>query len=232
MDWYTHVEKRWKPLINYNLGGIMFSYLKGELVEIQEEIIIVEVNGIGYEVRVPLSLLDDLPPIGNDIKIHTFMQVREDYVGLFGFLEKDDLNVFKLLITVNGIGPKGALGILSTISPDDLRFAVLSDDVKAISKAPGIGAKTASKLILELKDKLKLEDAFEQKLLNELEGNSKKVKSEGTTSTIARKRNEAIEALTVLGYSNTDAAKVVRSVPITEDMALEDILKICFKSLM
>lgn len=232
MDWYTHVEKRWKPLINYNLGGIMFSYLKGELVEIQEELIIVEVNGIGYEVRVPLSLLDDLPPIGNDIKIHTFMQVREDYVGLFGFLEKDDLNVFKLLITVNGIGPKGALGILSTISPDDLRFAVLSDDVKAISKAPGIGAKTASKLILELKDKLKLEDAFEQKLLNELEGNSKKVKSEGTTSTIARKRNEAIEALTVLGYSNTDAAKVVRSVPITEDMALEDILKICFKSLM
>lgn len=210
----------------------MFSYLKGELVEIQEELIIVEVNGIGYEVRVPLSLLDDLPPIGNDIKIHTFMQVREDYVGLFGFLEKDDLNVFKLLITVNGIGPKGALGILSTISPDDLRFAVLSDDVKAISKAPGIGAKTASKLILELKDKLKLEDAFEQKLLNELEGNSKKVKSEGTTSTIARKRNEAIEALTVLGYSNTDAAKVVRSVPITEDMALEDILKICFKSLM
>lgn len=210
----------------------MFSYLRGELVEIQEEIIIVEVNGIGYEVRVPLSLLDDLPPIGNDIKIHTFMQVREDYVGLFGFLEKDDLNVFKLLITVNGIGPKGALGILSTISPDDLRFAVLSDDVKAISKAPGIGAKTASKLILELKDKLKLEDAFEQKLLNELEGNSKKVKSEGTTSTIARKRNEAIEALTVLGYSNTDAAKVVRSVPIAEDMTLEDILKICFKSLM
>lgn len=210
----------------------MFSYLKGELVEIQEEIIIVEVNGIGYEVRVPLSLLDDLPPIGNDIKIHTFMQVREDYVGLFGFLEKDDLNVFKLLITVNGIGPKGALGILSTISPDDLRFAVLSDDVKAISKAPGIGAKTASKLILELKDKLKLEDAFEQKLLNELEGSSKKVKSEGTTSTIVRKRNEAIEALIVLGYSNTDAAKVVRSVSITEDMTLEDILKICFKSLM
>ncbi len=206
----------------------MFSYLKGELVDINEEGIVVDVNGIGYELRVPLSTIHDLPRLGSDVKLFTYMHVREDYIGLFGFLSKDDLNTFKLLITVNGIGPKGALGILSAISPDDLRFAVLTDDAKTIAKAPGIGNKTASKLILELKDKLKLEDAFETRLNNQVEG---QMNIHSVTSTIAEKRKEAIEALVVLGYSSTDAAKVVRNIKITDDMTLEDIVKISFKNL-
>lgn len=207
----------------------MISYIKGELTEVSEEGIIVETNGMGYEIRMPLSQLDDLPRVGSDIKVYTYLHVREDVVGLFGFLNSDDLKVFKLLITVNGIGPKGALGILSAITPDDLRFAVLSDDVKTISKAPGIGSKTASKLIIELKDKLKLEDAFEQKLMNQIEGQTT---LKNTGSHIADIRNEAIQALVVLGYSNTDAAKVVRKIEITEDMTSEDILKKSLKSLM
>lgn len=207
----------------------MISYIKGKLAEVSEDGIVVETNGMGYEIRMPLSSLNDLPRIGNDIKVHTYLHVREDVIGLFGFLTSDDLKVFKLLITVNGIGPKGALGILSAITPDDLRFAVLSDDVKTIAKAPGIGSKTASKLIIELKDKLKLEDAFEQKIMNQSE-NPTQLQSTG--SQIVDIRNEAIQALVVLGYSNTDAAKVVRKIDITENMTSEDVLKKSLKSLM
>jgi Holliday junction DNA helicase RuvA len=208
---------------------IMISYIKGELAEVNDEGIVVETNGMGYEIRMPLSALDELPRVGSHLKVYTYLHVREDVIGLFGFLNRDDLNVFKLLITVNGIGPKGALGILSAISPDDLRFAVLSDDVKTIAKAPGIGNKTASKLIIELKDKLKLEDAFEQKIMNQLEGQAT---IQNTGSSTVDIRNEAIQALVVLGYSNTDAAKVVRKIDITEGMTSEDILKKSLKSLM
>jgi Holliday junction DNA helicase RuvA len=207
----------------------MISYIKGELAEIQEEGIVVEANGLGYEVRMPLSSLEGLPQLGNEVKIFTYLHVREDAVGLFGFLTRDDLTIFKLLITVNGIGPKGALGILSVISPDDLRFAVLSDDVKTIAKAPGIGNKTASKLILELKDKLKLEDAFEHKISNQLEG---QMKLQSVGFSVADVRREAIDALVVLGYSGTDAAKVVRKVNIKEGMTAEDVLKLSLKALM
>ncbi|MGB8455018.1 MAG: Holliday junction branch migration protein RuvA [Anaerocolumna sp.] len=205
----------------------MISYIKGELTDVNEEGIMIEANGLGYEVRMPLSSLDGLPKIGSQIKIYTYLYVREDAVGLFGFLNRDDLKVFKLLITVNGIGPKGALGILSAITPDDLRFAVLSDDVKTIAKAPGIGNKTASKLIIELKDKLKLEDAFEQKLMNQMDG---QLQLNGTGTKTADIRKEAIEALIVLGYSPTDASKVVRNIEIKDGMTAEDILKLSLKS--
>ncbi|WFR59876.1 Holliday junction branch migration protein RuvA [Anaerocolumna sp. AGMB13025] len=207
----------------------MISYIKGELTEVSEEGITIEANGLGYEVRMPLSSLDSLPRTGSQLKVYTYLYVREDAIGLFGFLTRDDLKVFKLLITVNGIGPKGALGILSAITPDDLRFAVLSDDVKTIAKAPGIGNKTASKLIIELKDKLKLEDAFEQKLINQMEGQPP---LKGTGSVAADIRKEAIEALVVLGYSATDAAKVVRNTEIKEGMTSEDVLKQSLKSLL
>ncbi|BCN30499.1 Holliday junction branch migration protein RuvA [Anaeromicropila herbilytica] len=202
----------------------MISYIKGELAEISDELIVVESNSMGYEIRVPMSVVNQLPSVGDDVKIYTYLYVREDALNLYGFLTRDDLNVFKLLITVNGIGPKGALGILSTISPDDLRFAVLSDDVKAISKAPGIGTKTAGKLILELKDKLKLEDAFEKKLENSLGASV----GENTTTD---SKNEAIQALVALGYSNTEALKAVRQVTITSDMSVEDILKQSLKKI-
>lgn len=211
------------------VGIFMISYIKGELTEISEEGIILEANGLGYEVRMPLSSLSGLPRTGSQIKIYTYLHVREDAVGLFGFLTRDDLKVFKLLITVNGIGPKGALGILSAITPDDLRFAVLSDDVKTIAKAPGIGTKTAGKLILELKDKLKLEDAFEQKLTNQLEG---QLNLSGTGVNLSDVRKEAIEALVVLGYSQADAAKAVRNIELKEGMTSEDVLKQSLKRLI
>lgn len=199
----------------------MISYIKGELAEITENGIVVECNQIGYEINVPLSVMNELPNTGDEVKIYTYLYVREDALKLYGFLTRDDLLIFKLLITVNGIGPKGALGILSTITPDDLRFAVLADDVKTISKAPGIGKKTAGKLILELKDKLKFEDAFDTKL-----DKNEAIQTNTSSSDI---RNEAIMALTALGYSNGDAMKAVRKVKIIEGMEIEEVLKSSLK---
>lgn len=147
----------------------MISYIKGTIEEIGEDEIVMESHGIGYFIRVPLSVVRSLSVSDKIVKIYTYLYVREDALNLYGFLSKDDLSIFQMLITVNGIGPKGAIGILSNLSADDLRFAVLSDDAKAIAKAPGVGIKTAGKVILELKDKLKLEDAFEKKLEHTLQ---------------------------------------------------------------
>lgn len=201
----------------------MIGYLKGELAEIKENYVVLEVGNIGYEVSLPSSAIMKLPSMGNTVKLFTYMHVREDAIGLFGFLTKDDLDMFKLLITVNGIGPKGALGILSFISADDIRFAVLAEDAKTIAKAPGIGNKTASKLILELKDKFKLESAFEQKLMNQAQSSG--------SSDLLNLKDEAVQALTVLGYTASDALKIVNQVEITETMSSEEILKLCLKKM-
>ncbi|MDF2944487.1 MAG: ruvA [Herbinix sp.] len=201
----------------------MIGYLKGELAEIKESYVVLEVGNIGYEVYLPSSAILELPSKGSTIKLYTYLHVREDVIGLFGFPTKDDLEMFKLLITVNGIGPKGALGILSAITADEIRFAVLAEDVKTIAKAPGIGNKTAGKMVLELKDKFKLETAFEQRLLNQSENKG--------GSGIFNKREEAIQALTVLGYSSSDALKIVNLIEITDDMTAEEILKLCLKKM-
>ena len=142
----------------------MYAYIKGTLEETGEDYIVVEAGGIGYQIFTAGQTFQYLPSVGEKLKVYTYLHVREDAMILFGFLTKDDLFVFKLLLGVSGIGPKGALAILSVMTTDDLCFAVLGDDAKAIAKAPGVGAKTAQRLILELKDKLSLEDAFEQKL--------------------------------------------------------------------
>ena len=144
---------------------------------------------------------------------------------LYGFLSKDDLEMFRLLLNVNGIGPKAALGVLAGLTADELRFAVLSDDIKTISKAPGIGKKTAQKLILELKDKLKLEDAFEKKLAHEQEAASV------SGFLIHDGRQEASEALIALGYSSTDAMKAVRKVTDVSPDDVEALLKAALKQL-
>lgn len=202
----------------------MYSYIKGELSEIvAENHIVVENDGIGYNIYIPGQVLSLLPGVGEEVKIYTYLCVREDAFILYGFLTRDDLNVFKLLIGVSGIGPKGALAILSVMSTDDLRFAVLSDDAKAIAKAPGVGNKTAQRLIIELKDKLSLEDAFEQKLSHTQEA----VSGNGLKGI----RNEAVEALVSLGYSSTEALKVLRDIEITEDSSVEDILKLALKQM-
>lgn len=197
----------------------MISYIKGDLSEIAADGIVVETGGIGYEIKVPGSALSALPSLGSQVKIYTYLQVREDGLGLFGFLSRDDLEVFRLLLTVNGIGPKGALGVLSVLSPDDLRFAVLSDDIKTISRAPGLGKKTAQKIILELKDKFSLEDAFEKKMVHE----------EAMPGTSVDAKGEAVQALTALGYSSSEALQAVRSLPDTEGLGVEEILKQALK---
>ena len=202
----------------------MISYIKGELTEVFEDTVVVETNGIGYNIRVPGSVLDRLPSVGSSVWIYTYLYVKEDAMNLFGFLNRDDLSVFKLLLNVSGIGPKGALAILSTIGPDDLRFAVLSEDVKTISSAPGIGAKTAKRLIIELKDKLKLAEVFETALANKEKASSE--------NDVMLARNEAVEALVALGYASAQAMKAVHQVENAEEKDSEQILKEALKKLI
>lgn len=202
----------------------MYSYIKGELAEIiGEDLIVVEANQIGYNIRIPSQLLDYLPGIGAQVKIYTYLYVREDAYVLYGFLTRDDLEVFKLLIGVSGIGPKGALAILSVLSTNDLRFAVLADDAKTIAKAPGVGNKTAQRLIIELKDKLKLEDVIEAKL--------SQTDPVLPQAEVKGKKNEAVEALVSLGYSSSEALKVLSGITITEESTVEDILKEALKAM-
>lgn len=203
----------------------MYSYIKGELVEIAEDLIVVEANSIGYNIHVPGQVLSYLPERGSEVKIYTYLYIREDAMMLYGFRTKDDLNVFKLLLGVSGIGPKGALAILSVMTTDDLRFAVLGDDEKTIAKAPGIGAKTAKRLILELKDKLKLEDAFESALEH---GQEIAGAQEQSTNAV---KNEAVQALTALGYSSSEALKALQNVEITDGMDVETVLKSALKQM-
>ena len=200
----------------------MYAYIKGELAEINTDHIVIEAGGIGYQVFVSLQTFDYLPSVGENLKIYTYLYLREDAMILYGFLTKDDLELFKLLISVSGIGPKGGLAILSTLEADDLRFAILSGDAKAISKAPGVGGKTAQRVILELKDKLSLEDAFEAKT----EHVQKNVAAAGGSV-----KNDAVMALTALGYSSTESLKAVSTVEITEDMDVEEVLKAALKHL-
>ena len=204
----------------------MISYIKGELAEILPDVIVVEANGIGYNIYVPGSVLGELPSVGSEVKIYTYMNVKEDECSLFGFLTRDDLSMFKMLICVNGIGPKAALGALSNITADDLRFAVLSDDVNLIKSCPGVGAKTAQRLIIELKDKLKVEEAFEMALNNRNKANAA---AEQDNSIIVM--NDAVEALVSLGYSSKDAIKAVKKVDDIDKKNSEAILKEALKSL-
>lgn len=198
----------------------MYSYIRGPLAEVELDHIVIDVYGVGYTIYIPTNCMEYLPGIGEECKIHTYLYVREDAMMLYGFLTKDDLDLFKQLISVSGIGPKGALGILSALSADDLRFAILAGDSKAIAKAPGIGAKTAQRVILELKDKMSLEDAFEKKLDHE------KVMVASTNNQV---KNDAVLALTALGYSSTESLKAVSKVEITADMDVEAVLKLALK---
>ena len=206
----------------------MISYVKGTLTAIEEDRIVVETGGIGYGIRVPLSLLEELPPLGTEITVHTCFQVREDSMTLYGFLHPQDREMFRQLIGVNGIGPKGALGILSVMRPDDLRMAVVSGDAKAISKAPGIGPKTAQRLILDLKDKVDLDEVIAGFSETGTAAGSGSVRE---ISGLAAAAKEAAEALTALGYTAAEASRAVKQVEVTEGMNAEDVLKASLKFL-
>lgn len=202
----------------------MYAYIKGELAEINIDHIVIETGGIGYQIFIPGQTFEYLPAIGEELKVYTYLYLREDAMILYGFLTKDDLELFKLLISVSGIGPKGGLAILSTLDADDLRFAVLSGDAKAIAKAPGVGGKTAQRVILELKDKMSLEDAFEKK--------TQHVQETANAPAAGSVKNDAVLALTALGYSSTESLKAVSRVEITDAMDVEDVLKAALKHIL
>lgn len=204
----------------------MYAYIKGTIEELTEDAVVVEAGGIGYNIKISTATAGLLPGAGNEVKIYTYTLVREDAFSLFGFLTRDDLEIFKKLIAVNGIGPKGGLAILSVMSADDLRFAVMAGDAKAIAKAPGIGAKTAERVILELRDKISLEDT--------LKGLGEPADASGSAAAGAQggdnlMKREAIEALVALGYSASDATAAVKKVEITENATSETILKLALK---
>ena len=203
----------------------MIAYLKGEVVEIEEEKLILECGDIGYNISMPASALDGTLRPGQEVKIHTHLHVREDAMQLYGFLTRDDLKMFRMLLGVSGIGPKAALGILSGLSADELRFAVLSDDIKTISRAPGVGKKTAQKMILELKDKLDLQEAFDTKTMHVQEA------SQAETGDLVDAKKEAVQALTALGYSGSEALRAVKQVDVTSHMNVEEILKLALKKM-
>lgn len=194
----------------------MYSYIKGTFEDIEDNCIIVDNHGIGYRIEVPESVLLSMQKTKEEVKIYTYLNVKEDTFSLFGFLSKEDRKLFRLLLKINGVGPKAALAILSTLTADELRFAVLADDTKAIAKTPGIGAKTAQRIVLELKDKMELlETAF-------FEGEHL---VEQAPPSIKGVKKEAVEALVALGYSSSEAASAVAKVELTEEITVEELLK-------
>ncbi len=199
----------------------MIGYIKGVIEEIEEASLLLDHGGMGFRIYVPAALLGQGIHTGDQVKIYTYLHVKEDAMQLYGFFTRDDLEVFRLLLNVNGIGPKAAMGILSALSADDLRFAVLSDDVAFIAKAPGIGKKTAQKLILELKDKFQLEDAFDKKMSH--------VQEEAAAEGDGGAGAEAVQALVALGYSGTEALQAVKKVEGADQMDAEAVLKAALK---
>lgn len=202
----------------------MIAYLKGMITEVEKDSIILECRDIGYRIFMPVSVLERIGKTGGELTVYTYLNVREDAMLLYGFLTKNDLSVFRMLLGVSGIGPKAAMGILSHFSWEELSFAVLSDDAAAIAKAPGIGKKTAQKVILELKDKLRLQDA--------LEGMSEKnLSQQGIGGQGAAQ--EAVEALVALGYGHSEALGAVRRVSSMEgDMDVEGLLRAALKQMV
>ena len=202
----------------------MISYVRGELAAVEADKAIIDVGGVGDGACMSGQTLSMLPQPGNEVKIYTYLNVKEDAMQLFGFLTREDLEVFRLVIGVSGIGPKGGLNILSCLSPDELRFAVMSGDVKAISAAPGIGKKTAEKLILELKDKMKIEDVLE----HAAHGGEMEKAAPGASE--SGMQAEAVQALVALGYGSAESMRAVKKTS-PECETVEDILKEALKYL-
>ena len=193
----------------------MYAYIKGTLEIKTAEYIVVETNGIGYKIFMSESAIDRLGELGNIVKIHTYLKVREDDMSLYGFNTNEELRMFELLLSVSGVGAKSAIVILSNITPSSFALAVITDDVAKLKKLPGIGPKTAQRIILELKDKLK---AVEDTNKDELEEMLMKKEADG------EKVSEAISALQVLGYTRKEIEKAFENFDKT-DLSVEDIIK-------
>ena len=202
----------------------MIAYVHGIIEDIADDNVVVDVGGVGINVKISADTAARLPGIGEPVKLYTYTSVREDAFWLYGFLSRNDLEIFKRCITVNGIGPKGALSILSVLDADSLRFVIVSGDAKSIAKAPGVGAKTAERLILELKGKLDIDDA----MIN------REIAVHGATQTSAGdtpQKREAVEALVSLGYGQAESLKAVNAIEGIEEMDSGAVLKAALKFL-
>ncbi len=202
----------------------MYAYVNGIVADVWEDGCVIDVNDIGYNVKISGSTFTKLPGIGERVKLYTYTSVREDALQLFGFLSRNELEMFKKLITVNGIGPKGGLALLSVMDADDLRFAIISQDVKAISSAPGIGKKTAERVILDLKDKLDIDAGMIQREMDGYAGVTAKNLENPQIK-------EAVEALVALGYGQSEASKAVSRVDGADLMESGALLKAALKKL-
>ena len=205
----------------------MISYLKGKYIDRTDDgSLIINVNGIGFEVFVPAELLGWASfNTDADLELYTYMQVKEDGMSLFGFATLDELSIFKKIISVSGIGPKGGISILSTLNREQFIMAVLDENSDLIAKAPGIGKKTAAKLVLELKDKFKLQDALTGSVsISDVADTPASKADEGLIS-------DAIAALVSLGYTSAESTKAVRAVQITEDMTVDRLLSLSLRNI-
>ena len=200
----------------------MIAYISGALVSAGENYIVIDNHGMGYRIFVSGKFLEHIPAYGTQIKIYTHMYIREDELTLYGFHSEEELSVFRILIGISGVGPKVAMAILTALTIQELQLAVISEDAKTISKANGVGAKGASRIILELKDKLKMEDmmdaAYEQSIAQDTQD--------------VNAARDAILALVNLGYSNSEAALAIKKIGDTGQMDTEAILKAALKKLI
>lgn len=200
----------------------MIAYVNGIIEDIAEDNVVIDVGGIGYNVRISADTAARLPGLGEKVKLYTYTYVKEDAFLLYGFLTKGELAMFKLCITVSGIGPKGGLAILSVMDVDSLRYAIMSGDTKAISKAPGVGARTAQRLILELKDKITIDDTLINKEI---------AVTAGRVSADSAQKQEAVEALVSLGYGQAESMKAVNAIEGIENMDAGAVLKAALKKM-
>lgn len=200
----------------------MIAFVKGIIEEITEDNVVLDVGGIGYNIKISARVANSLPGYGQEIKLFTYTLVREDAFLLYGFHSRSDLDIFKKCITVNGIGPKGALALLSMMDADSLKYAILSQDAKAIAKTPGIGMKTAERLILDLKDKVSYNDTIISKEMN--------LSTQGDASLQGAGR-EAVEALVALGYGQTESLRAISQIEDADGMDSGELLKAALKKL-
>lgn len=202
----------------------MFAYVRGTLSDIDENIVIIENNGVGYAISSSMSTIRQLPNIGSEIKLNTKLIPKEDSLTLYGFYDKEELKMFELLLSVSGIGPKGALAILSNMTVSDIQFAVAGEDAKAFAACPGIGKKTAERAIIDLKDKVDIIGAFEAKITSDLSGKK-------STGPVISVKEEVLEALVSLGYSASNAARALDKMTITESTTTEQLLSDTLKQM-
>ena len=202
----------------------MLAYIRGTLADIDENFVIIENNGIGYSVSSSMNTIKMLPNIGSEVKLNTKLIPKEDSLTLYGFYDKEELKMFELLLSVSGIGPKGALAILSSMTVSDIQFAVAGGDAKAFAAAPGVGKKTAERVIIDLKDKVDIIGAFEAKITSDLSG----TKKAAPATTV---KEEVLEALVALGYSASNAARALDKMTITDSTTTEQLLSDTLKQM-